>query len=138
MRILTLFLTLFLLVNRSLSEESIDEMTYVFFYGGTNFLHVSETVGIPVQDLLKGTVAVEARGWKRGFAGVSGHDEKGKSVATMWETQDMRDVVEGVAVPLPKAALEAMDKFHNHPHFFKREEMFLKQNDLGPIYRRPV
>ena len=46
----------------------------------------------------KYTMAVEARGWMRRFAGAK--KENGMWRATMYETGDMLDTVEGVAVAL--------------------------------------
>ena len=44
---------------------------YIFLYGYVDFWRVSNIIGAPIEELLtkKRVIAVEARGWKRRFAG---------------------------------------------------------------------
>ena len=56
-------------------------------------------------------MAVEARGWKRQFAG--GLKENGLWRATMYETGDMLDTVEGVALALSDDWIKVIDEHHN-------------------------
>ena len=55
----------------------------------------------------------------------------------MFLTDQIEDRVRGLAIPLKKETIEALDKYFN-PHVFKRVEMVLKQTDLGRIYRPPI
>ena len=38
---------------------------------------------------------------------------------------------------VPEKVIEAMDYHYNVPLDFTREEMYVKPNDLGPLYRPP-
>ena len=53
-------------------------------------------------------MAVEARGWVRKYAGMEIND--GTFVTTRWKTDEMDDVVEGIAVLLDKSIIEALDE----------------------------
>ena len=56
----------------------------------------------------------------------------------MYETGEMGDRVKGLAIALNSTMIEALDKQHRHPRIYKREEMYLLNADLGPIYRPPI
>ena len=52
-------------------------------------------------------MAVEARGWVRKYT--SKEMNNGMYLPTMWKTDEMDDVVEGIAVLLDKSIIEALD-----------------------------
>ena len=63
---------------------------------------VSQVLNISLADILlnKDTIAVEARGWKRFYAG---REEYGSWITTMFESDLMDEVVKGVAMRLTKS-----------------------------------
>ena len=67
----------------------------------------------------KNTIAVEARGWVRKYTGREVNN--GQYLPTMWKTDEMDDVVEGVAVLLDWAIIKALEDFIFRPHLYKRE-----------------
>ena len=76
---------------------------------------------ISLEELLtsKSTIAVEARGWVRKYAGMEIND--GWFAPTMWKTDEMDDVVEGIAVLLDKSLIKALDEaVFDCPRLYKR------------------
>ena len=55
----------------------------------------------------------------------------------MFRTGKIDDFVQGVAVKVPKYAIQTLDAYYNVPVEFIREEMYVKPTDLGPLYRPP-
>ena len=55
----------------------------------------------------------------------------------MFRTGKIDDFVQGVAVKVPKYAIQTLDAYYNVPVEFVREEMYVKPTDLGPLYRPP-
>ena len=49
----------------------------------------------------------------------------------------MNDVVEGVAVALPKYIIDELEgpENYNVPNFYKKEEAYVAPSDLGPNYK---
>ena len=68
----------------------------------------------------KSTMAVEARGWVRKYAGME--ITNSQFVPTMWKTDEMDDVVEGIAVLLDKSLIKALDEVvFSCPRLYKRQ-----------------
>ena len=65
------------------------------------------------------TVPVEARGWKRGFCG-SSRKWNNTSPATIYQTNDENDIVEGLAVGMTDAEISALDPFEGYPNIYNR------------------
>ena len=85
--------------------------------------------------LSKLTIPAEARGWQRFYAGFR---TIGHWVSSMKKTDRMDDVVNGVAVAVTKDCIKKFDEYHNYPHNYNREEIYVKPTDLGPFYKSPV
>ena len=56
----------------------------------------------------------------------------------MWKTDEILDIVTGVAVRLKKSQIELLDNYVDCPNRYKREQIILKPTDLGPIYKEPI
>ena len=96
----------------------------MFLYGRLSPLALSEMIPgeISLEELLtsKSTMAVEARGWVRKYAGMEINN--GSFVPTMWKTDEMDDVVEGIAVLLDKSIIKFLDEeVFFCPHIYKRQ-----------------
>ena len=65
------------------------------------------------------TVPVEARGWKRGFCGNS-RTWNDTSPATIYQTNNDSDIVEGLAVGMTDAEISALDPFEGYPRVYNR------------------
>ena len=65
------------------------------------------------------TVPVEARGWKRGFCGSSVTWNR-TSPATIYQTNEENDIVEGLAVGLTDAEISALDPYEGYPRVYNR------------------
>ena len=66
----------------------------------------------------------EARGWKRGFSGFSPRWNN-SSPATIFETAEGNDYVDGIAVALTDIEIERLDPFEGYPSFYNRTNLSL-------------
>ena len=64
-------------------------------------------------------MAVEARGWMRKYT--SRETNNGEFLPTMWKTDEMDDVVEGIAVLLDMDIIKSLETFFFLPHLYERQ-----------------
>ena len=76
--------------------------------------------------------AVSLKGYKRGFCNNSPFWEN-TSPATLYETGQDTDIVEGVALKMTKAEIAALDPYEGYPSWYNRVDMtftgYMKQGD---------
>ena len=65
-------------------------------------------------------MAVEARGWVRKYTGKEVNND-GDYMPTMWKTDEMDDVVEGIAVLLDMDIIKSLETFFFLPHLYERQ-----------------
>ena len=65
------------------------------------------------------TVPVEARGWKRGFCGMAVTWDC-TSPATIFQTNNESDIVEGLAVAMTAAEISALDPYEGYSWVYDR------------------
>ena len=70
------------------------------------------------------TVPVEAHGWKRGFCGSSAAWDN-TSPATIYQTNDENDVVEGLAVGMTEGEISTYDEemYQGYPRVHNRYDI---------------
>ena len=112
-------------------ESLSDKDIYMFCYGCNNPKELSKRVGSDVDGLRKRTYAAEAKGWRRGYTGIS-KEFGGASVATIEQTGKDDDSVIGIVVKLTEKEVEALDPYEGYPQWYERIKINLavyKKND---------
>ena len=96
----------------------------MFGYGCHNIKEMAERIGAPVVDLGKRAYAAHAKGWVRGFTGISKRMGN-TSVATMLHTGNETDQIEGIVVKLTAAEVATLDAYEKFPDWYDRKAVKL-------------
>ena len=93
-------------------------------YGSNTPRQLCERIQTPYDAILERMCAVKLAGYKRGFCNRGGRWDN-KSVATLYQSSNDADFVEGVAVRLTAAEVAALDPFEGYPDWYNREDITL-------------
>ena len=107
------------------SAEGSGADIWILCYGSNGPRQLCERIGTPYESIVKRMCAVKVHGYKRGFCNTGGRWEN-KSVATLWQTGNDNDIVEGVALRMTQAEVSALDPFEGYPSWYNRETMTLE------------
>ena len=105
-------------------ETSAQEDTWIMCYGSNTPRQLCERIKTPYEAILERMCAVKLHGYKRGFCNRGGRWDN-KSVATLYESGEQTDFVEGVAVRLTATEVAALDPFEGYPDWYNRENITL-------------
>ena len=99
-------------------------MTWILCYGSNGPRQLCNRIGTPYEQLINRMCPVTVSGYKRGFCNNSPFWEN-TSPATLYETGDQSDVVEGVALQMTRDEIAALDPYEGYPSWYNRVDMTL-------------
>ena len=104
-------------------------MTWIMCYGSNGPRQLCNRIGTPYESIMNRMRPVKLHGYRRGFCNVSQHWE-GTSPATLYETGNASDMVEGIALHMTAAEISALDPFEGYPSWYNRVNITMEAFDI--------
>ena len=101
------------------NSEIESDGTWIMCYGSNGPRQLCNRIGTPYESIRTRMCPVKLYGYKRGFCGTAPRWED-TSPATLFETGDQSDCVEGIALCMTQDEISALDPFEGFPTFYNR------------------